>query len=95
MGRKLDDMLSDFGCDLTGNDFREILADVFANMFPGMTDEDLIVRGADGPGNDCERFCGAVRARAGCNNLPGQFILRTLMNCRKASALYQGDEDEA
>lgn len=93
MARRLDDMLDDFGCPLTGNEFRELLADTFAQMFPGMTDEDLIVRGADGPDNDCVRFVAAIRTGARCNALAGQFVLRTLMNCRKASALYAGDYD--
>jgi hypothetical protein len=67
-----------YGCDLTPNEFRELLADLKDAMFPAYTDEDLGYTRDEADG-----YCQAVRARAHCQNLPRVSILRSLDGIRK------------
>jgi hypothetical protein len=60
--------------------FRELVADVFAVMFPGCTDEWALIR----PTNCSVPLCQVVRARGdGTESLPEHVILGTLINMRK------------
>lgn len=69
--------LEEFGCDIEPDDFRDMLADMLAALYPGWTDERL-TRNPD----DAKRYCAAVRARTGLD-LPDEFVLQTLTNIRK------------
>jgi len=79
MAMRLEKELKLFGCDVDPNAFEEMLGDVFANMFPGTSDEDLLYHPYD-----ALQYCKAIRARSGCD-IPDHVILRRLINCRKRS----------
>lgn len=78
MARSLRLQLRDYGCELTPAEFRELLADLMVEMFPALTDEDLIYTI-----NESEEFCRVVRGRAECPDFSRDFILRSLVNVRK------------
>lgn len=77
MPRPLKDQLKVFWCSMDANTFKELIADVFAEMFPNWTDETLTSRPYD-----AIHYCDAIRARAG-RGLHDELILRTLGNLRK------------
>lgn len=58
-------------------EFRDLLADTMAAMFPGWTDEKLTYNPVQ-----AKRYCEAIVARAGLA-LPDEFILASLGNIRK------------
>ncbi len=74
----LKDELQAYGCNIDRDSFREMLADTFARMFPGQTDEDML----------CDefaprRFVRAIRSQTKAPDLPYNLILRSLLNVRK------------
>ena len=66
------------GWEKEAEDFREFLADVFANTYRGWTDEDLYFRP-----RDALWFCNTIRARAGLPDMPDHVILGAMSNDRK------------
>lgn len=70
--------LREYGCDLSASEFRDLLADVKAEMFPSWTDEYLSCTR-----DEADEFCQVVRRRANCPALPREFILISLNNIRK------------
>lgn len=69
--------LKQFGCDLTPDQFRDIVLGLRQAMHGTWTDEELLYHPYD-----ALRFCAAVRARSR-DSLPDELVLRTLVNIRK------------
>lgn len=72
--------LQQYGCDLSAPEFRDLLADIKAGMFPSWTDETLSYTR-----DEADEFCEVVRRRANCPSLPRVFILGSLNGIRKHS----------
>lgn len=75
---KLDTYLPAIGCELSPRDFREALVELFDELHPNRTEDDLV----------CEpyqalTFCNLARAKIGHYGIPDYPILKTLMNVRK------------
>lgn len=77
---KLQDELKQYGCDVDAQEFREILADTFARMFRGWTDERMVSDTAA-----ARDFDNAVRRIVNCPDLPDVLINMTILNMRKNS----------
>ena len=72
------DVLKSQGFEGSVDEFRETLAAVKRESFPGITDEDLII------GKDSSaQFCVQVRKRLNAPRLSRAFILRSLLGLRK------------
>lgn len=67
-----------FGCDLDPDEFRDIVQELKAVMYPDWTDEEL-----KNHLDDARAYVQAVRSRCRCAGLPDHLILRTLSNIRK------------
>lgn len=79
---QLKDELAACDCKLDADAYRETLANVFANMFPGWTDEEML----------CDefaprRFVEAIRRKTKAPDLPHSLVLRSLLNIRKRGNL--------
>lgn len=81
MAIKLENELTIYGCDVDPEEFRDIVMELKAVMFPMWTDEELLCH-CD---HDAPMFCRAVRSRVRCDGLPDHLITRTLLNVRKKS----------
>lgn len=81
MGRPLRLQLPEFGCELSPDEFRELLVDLKVEMFPAFTDERLSFTR-----DEAEEYCGVVRRRAECSGLTREFILANLNNVRKGGS---------
>lgn len=84
---KLAECLKAVGFGGAPDEFVELLADNFANMYPGFTDEQLYRRP-----QDAGFFCDAIRHRVllkypNIKPLPDEVIIGTLQNARKGSRL--------
>jgi hypothetical protein len=75
---RLQDELKEYGCEVEAQEFREVLADTFARMFRGWTDERMI---CDTPA--ARDFCNTVRRVVNCPGLPDVVINMNLLNMRK------------
>jgi hypothetical protein len=82
MATKLADSLKLFGYRGDVQTFNELIADLFAEMHPNQTDEDLLVEP-----DQSMKYCDVVRRRSRCKDLPYRIILRSLTNLRKRSGL--------
>lgn len=71
--------LKELGCEMAAWQFREVVADVFFEMYRSWTDEQL----KNNP-KDAVKFCIAVRRAAAVKGLRDDVILGTLTNMRKA-----------
>lgn len=71
-----------FGCHMDQAEFKEIILELKAAMYPEWTDEELLYR-CD---TDARAFVAAVRSRVGCAGLPDYLIMRALVNSRKESS---------
>lgn len=78
MAQNLERELKALGCDMPADDFREMVVELRAVLFPAWSIDETVCHPID-----AIRLCGAARRRAGCNDLPDDLILRTLMNCRR------------
>ena len=74
--------LEAIGWTKTVEQFRELIADVFANMFPSWTDEDLLCNP-----REAIRFCRNMQHASALPDLSEALILRTLTNCRKNTTI--------
>lgn len=72
------DVLKSMGCSADLEMFRATLAAVKAEMFPGWTDEALIVTK-----DQAGQYCAAVRKRLDAPRLTRSFILLALIGLRK------------
>lgn len=79
---RLRDELKACGCKMEEDAFRDLVADIFAEMYRDMTDE-MLTRDPI----EAMTFCGAVRYRAKCRVIPFPVILGTLQNLRKDGEL--------
>lgn len=70
--------LADYGCQISVDDFRTALREIKAELYPGLTDENLAFTR-----HEAERYCAAVRERVGGKRLSRVFILTNLVNLRK------------
>ncbi len=77
MATQLRTELRAFGYTGQAADFRDLLAETMAALFPNWTDEKLTYNPTQ-----AKRYCEAVVARTGLD-LPDEFILSTLGNIRK------------
>jgi hypothetical protein len=84
MRRILKAELEHLGSVKSPNKFRELLADIFAEMFPSWTDEDLLFNPRQGL-----EFCDVIRRRTRLPKMDDDLILRTLVNCRKNADAYR------
>ena len=80
MAYLLKDELPRYGCDTAPQEFKEIVRELKAVMFPSWTDEELLYH----PRNALD-LVNAVRSRVRCGGLPDFLVLRALGNSRKAS----------
>jgi hypothetical protein len=71
--------LKEFGYAGTVEDFRTTLAEVKAELFPGWSDEQLIVTR-----DEAAEYCQAVKKKLGAPRLTRPFILTALIGVRKA-----------
>lgn len=78
MPSKLEDELKHHGCKLGVQEFREVLADTFARMFKGWTDERMIC-----DTSAARDFCNTVRRIVDSPGLPDVVINMALINMRK------------
>ena len=78
MRPRIADQLREMGCEATAEEFRRVLADTKAELFPDLTDEHLAFTR-----HEAERYCKEVRARVACQKLPRVFILTQLVGLRK------------
>ncbi len=67
------------GCGADPDEFRDVIQELKAVMYPTWTDEDLLKN----PRNAIQ-YAEAVRCRVGCAGLPDEVILGALQNIRKA-----------
>lgn len=79
MKPRVADTLKGFGCEASVEDFRTALAEVKAEMFPGWSDEALIVTR-----DEAANYCQAVKKRLNAPRLTRPFILTALIGVRKA-----------
>ena len=68
-----------YGCDVDAEEFRDVVQELKAVMFPAWTDEELSFHCE----HDAPSFVRAVRSRVRCAGLPDHLIMRVLFNCRK------------
>jgi hypothetical protein len=71
--------LQQFGIDATRESFIEFLQDSFASMYKSKTLDELLVYPAE-----AEQLCIYLRKLLGNKSVPSSFLLKTLMNARKA-----------
>ena len=72
------DVLKELGFAGTVGEFRAALAEVKAEAYPGMTDEELCFTR-----DEAGTYCGLVRKRLAAPRLTRPFILRSLVGLRK------------
>ena len=72
------DILKDFGCEASVEEFRTALAEIKAEHFPQFTDEELTYTR-----DEAGTFCSLVRKRLNAPRLTRPFILRSLVGLRK------------
>lgn len=72
------DVLKEMGCNVELEVFRRTLAEVKAELFPDMTDEELSYTR-----DQASDFCAEVKKRVGAPKLTRVFILRSLVGLRK------------
>ena len=65
----------DAGCDLTAEEFRELLIDSLASMYRDQTIDELLCHPFE-----ASDFTGYVGRRARCRELSNSLILRSLVN---------------
>lgn len=82
--------LKEFGCEASVEEFRQILADLRAEMFPDWSDEALIVTR-----DESAAYCQAVKKRLGSPRLTRPFILTALIGVRKARKRRSGHASTA
>jgi hypothetical protein len=70
------------GYPKTAEAFRDRLADIFSEMYPGQTVEDLLIDELEP-----RRFVGVVRSDMRCPKLAHELILKTLLNIRRLGNL--------
>jgi hypothetical protein len=70
--------LKEFGCEASVEEFRTALAEVKAEHYPDMTDEELIFTR-----DEAGTYCSLVRKRLSAPRLTRPFILRNLIAIRK------------
>ena len=74
----LDDELKQYGCEINGEEFNQMLTDLHGTMNKGLNEEQLLY--------DCfkgVRFVETVRDLCNCPRLSAEMILRRLNNIRK------------
>lgn len=71
-------VLKDMGCTVELEAFRRVLAEVKAELFPDMTDEELCYTR-----DQASDYCAEVKKRVGAPKLTRVFILRSLVGLRK------------
>lgn len=76
---RLEDELKAYRCTVDPEQFRDIIGDLKAAMYPSWSDEDLLHRPIE-----ALRFCAVVRDRVRSLDLPDEIILGTMTNMRKA-----------
>lgn len=74
----LEQQLEDSGAGIGASAFRKIVSEIFLRLYPGWTDEDLMVNP-----RESRLFCHVVRRAVGCRKLPDPVVLKTLINIRK------------
>lgn len=72
------DTLKELGCTASVETFRTALAEIKAEAYPGMTDEELIYTR-----DEAGTYCQLVRKRVNAPRLTRSFILRSLIGLRK------------
>lgn len=77
---RLKNELDAVGCDIDEAEFRDIVQEIKAVLFPTISDEEMICHTE----SHARHYIAAVRARCQCQNLPDWLINRTLLNIRKA-----------
>jgi hypothetical protein len=84
MSVTLQKKLDELGCDLDAQNMEKTIADVFASMYPGWTDERLVCDEIEPA-----KFVHTIRRKLKRNEdkLPYSLVLSTLMNLRKRSCL--------
>jgi hypothetical protein len=75
----LQEELTRHGCTLTPDEFREAVLEVFVQVAPTWTDEELLMN----PECEGKQFLRAVRDRVKCPRLKDSVILKTLVSHRK------------
>jgi hypothetical protein len=78
MKKRIADNLKEFGYEGTVDEFRTALAEVKAELFPGWSDEQLIVTR-----DEAAAYCQAVKKRLSAPRLTRPFILHSLVGLRK------------
>jgi hypothetical protein len=78
MKARIADTLRSLGYDGNVEDFRAALAEIKAERYPDMTDEELIYTR-----DEAGTYCQLVRKRLGAPRLTRPFILRALIGLRK------------
>lgn len=79
MLRKLEVELTECGCHLTSNDFREHLEEQKALVAPAFNTDELVCHP-----KEAMEYCDVVRKATSCPKLSDFLILRTLMNIRRS-----------
>lgn len=75
---RLEDELKLYGCEMDAQSFRECLANTFANMFKGYTDEQMLCEP-----DATKDFDRTIRRIVNCPGLPDSVINKTILNMRK------------
>lgn len=79
MAIRLEEELHRYGCDMDAEEFRDVVQELKAVMFPTWTREELALH----PEHEATVYVRAVRSRVHCEGLPDHLIMRTLFNCEK------------
>ena len=74
--------LTESGCNLDSQAFRDLVRSIFVEKYPAMTDEDVYCRPAE-----AMLFCNHVRRGARAPQIADELVLRTLTNIRKRGEL--------
>lgn len=78
MASRTEDQLSEYGCDLTNDQFRDLLLEQKAITSPNWSIDKLLCNP-----DEAKAFCNHIRTFPGCAKLPDELILRPLLNARK------------
>jgi transcriptional regulator with XRE-family HTH domain len=80
MSRKLEIELEECHCDLSPDDFRDLIIERKHDTSPAWTIDELVCHP-----DEAKEYCNVIRTATGCPTMPDDLILRTLMNVRRSN----------
>ncbi len=77
--KRLKSKLSEIGCDIDEDQFRELVSDCLADMYKSQTIDEVLCHP-----QEAAALCNYIRSRGECDELTDELILTTLLNNRKS-----------